>query len=384
MSASRLPERPCPLLFVAPPLRFSGVSLGCLRAAEAMARRGIDALVLTSDRGALRVAETGAATVHELPWLHYPVLTHVAAALLRRRLRRTGVRVVHAHGAAQIALGARFARALGVPLLATIYHFARGAAAPPWIDWRRVAALTTFSDALKQDVINCRGAPRALVRVVCAGVAAGEAPPPVLMGRDRVPVIGTLVEHEKPRSAHVLIDAVPQVLAREPEAQFLIGVDDLTPQHALRSAIAAKGLCAQVTITGVREVRRLLEVMDLCVLPAVEEGPCQPLLEALAAARPVIAGASGSAYSVVQDEVSGRLFPRDDARALADTILALLADPAAARALGEAGRAQVLATCSLERTGADLEELYRELGVALTPRPAAAKANGGARGSGRR
>jgi hypothetical protein len=79
-------------------------------------------------------------------------------------------------------------------------------------------------------------------------------------------------------------------------------------------------------------------------------------MEAMAAQLPVVATRTGSIPELV-DERSGMLVPDRDPDALAAAIAALAADPARRRALGEAGRARVLADFATERTTAALARL---------------------------
>jgi len=58
----------------------------------------------------------------------------------------------------------------------------------------------------------------------------------------------------------------------------------------------------------------------------------------MAFARPVVATAAGGIPEAVDDGVTGRLVPVRDAAALAGALVETLADPARARAMGEAGR----------------------------------------------
>lgn len=68
----------------------------------------------------------------------------------------------------------------------------------------------------------------------------------------------------------------------------------------------------------------------------------QTLQEAAASGLPVIAPAAGGPLDLVRDGVTGFLVKPGDARALADAVAALLADPAGRAALGAAARQMVL------------------------------------------
>ena len=64
-------------------------------------------------------------------------------------------------------------------------------------------------------------------------------------------------------------------------------------------------------------------------------------LEAMAAAKPVVATRVSAIPEVVEDNVTGLLVPPDDPAALAGALLELIRDPARARQMGKAGHARV-------------------------------------------
>jgi glycosyltransferase involved in cell wall biosynthesis len=99
----------------------------------------------------------------------------------------------------------------------------------------------------------------------------------------------------------------------------------------------------------------------LLVMPSLwYEGFPLTLIEAMARATPVVASRIGSLAELVEDGVTGRLVPPGDHAALAEAIEALLADPAASRRIGEAGKAITDARYDPASNGARLEDIYRE------------------------
>jgi phosphatidyl-myo-inositol dimannoside synthase len=71
------------------------------------------------------------------------------------------------------------------------------------------------------------------------------------------------------------------------------------------------------------------------------EGWGNVFIEAAACARPVVVGDSGGAREALVDGETGLLVDGRDVEAVADAVGSLLADPARARTMGEAGRARV-------------------------------------------
>jgi phosphatidylinositol alpha-1,6-mannosyltransferase len=89
------------------------------------------------------------------------------------------------------------------------------------------------------------------------------------------------------------------------------------------------------------------------------------LLEAGASGVPVVAGASGGIADAVADGETGVLVTPGDAEPAADAVRHLLADPALARRLGNAGRERVLARFTWQRVVEDLRSIAAEQGRSI-------------------
>jgi glycosyltransferase involved in cell wall biosynthesis len=177
--------------------------------------------------------------------------------------------------------------------------------------------------------------------------------------------------------------ALPTVRARYPTAVLLVAgspkftgptvrADNLAYAAELRRTAAALGLDGGVRFLGERDdVPDLLAAADLLVLPSWAEPFGRVLIEAMAMARPVVATRAGGVPEVVEHGASGLLVPPRAPAALAAAILALLDDPARARAMGARGRAVVTARFTAAQTAAAIDALYAELGAAgPSPTPA--------------
>ena len=108
------------------------------------------------------------------------------------------------------------------------------------------------------------------------------------------------------------------------------------------------------------EVGAYYERATVVACPSRREGYGVVAREAMAYGRAVVATGVGGLADAVEDGVTGVVVPPNDPAALRAAIAELLADPARARRLGEAGRAYVQAQLSWDSATAALVAAYRE------------------------
>src|SRR5579859_151955 len=171
-----------------------------------------------------------------------------------------------------------------------------------------------------------------------------------------------------------LIAAMPMLLERVPHARAIIaGGGDL--EDYLRDLATEIGVAEHVHVLGPRkDVPALMHAIDVFVMPSIWEGFGLVLLEAMAAARPIVASRVATIPEVVADGETGLLVPAGDPLALASALADLAEQPDLAARYGEAGRERLRRQFSVEKMVGDTELLYRELleERALAIKPAAA------------
>lgn len=110
------------------------------------------------------------------------------------------------------------------------------------------------------------------------------------------------------------------------------------------------------------DVPILLAASDIFVLPTrYREGVPRALVEAAAMGLPLLATDTPGCRDVVIDGVNGALVPQSDPAALADAVLALVADPERRRSFGAAARQHVCDNFELSGVADASAELYRRL-----------------------
>ena len=122
------------------------------------------------------------------------------------------------------------------------------------------------------------------------------------------------------------------------------------------------GIADRVTFTGARsDTPDLMRAFDVFVLPSINEGISNTILEAMATGLPVVAGRVGGNPELVVDGVTGRLYDPADPAGLEQALLPYLTDPALRQAHGAAGRDRVVQNFSLDAMVQRYLALYDEL-----------------------
>jgi glycosyltransferase involved in cell wall biosynthesis len=174
--------------------------------------------------------------------------------------------------------------------------------------------------------------------------------------------VAALVDHKGHR---YLLDAVPSVLERHPNARFIV-CGDGELREALRSQAARLGIERAVTFAGFRkDVPSLLGFFDIFVMSSHLEGLNTSILDALAMRLPVVGTDAGGIPEIIRDGQTGRLVPARDPGSLAAAICDLIGDREEARRLGEGGRRWVEEEFTCGRMVEGNLAIYRKL---LAPR----------------
>jgi sugar transferase (PEP-CTERM/EpsH1 system associated) len=142
----------------------------------------------------------------------------------------------------------------------------------------------------------------------------------------------------------------------------LVMVGDGPLRAEAEQVLVEGGLRELAWLPGERaDVPDVMRGLDAFVLPSLAEGISNTILEAMASGLPVLATRVGGNHELVAEGTTGLLVNAGDVDALAQGLIALASDPAAAAALGLAGRQRVQARFSLPSMVAAYQSLYDEL-----------------------
>ena len=184
-----------------------------------------------------------------------------------------------------------------------------------------------------------------------------------LEGRRVIVCVARLV-HRKGQDQ--LIKALPSILEKFPDAILLI-VGQGPIEQMLRNSARQLGITHKVIFTGRVPHGDLADYICLGEVFAMPvrsrffgfevEGLGIAYLEASACGLPVVVGNSGGATDAVIDQVTGLLVDGTNVNEITDAICRLLADPAKAQAMGQAGRGWVISDWQLSNWSAKFNNL---------------------------
>jgi glycosyltransferase involved in cell wall biosynthesis len=295
---------------------------------------------------------------------------------LRRALHTRSADVLHTHNAVAHYYTAGAGLGLGAVRLINTRHGmgeARGSARLELLyrlAMRRAHCGVAVCRAARQRFLDIGAFTQAKAVVVPNGVAITGAAArslaarqQMLAGLGRPPsplVIGAVGRLSAVKDHAMLLHAVQRLRHSGRDVELVV-LGDGRERAALQALAQTLQIQPHVHLVGWRhDVSDWLQGFDVFAMPSVSEGYALALVEAAAAALPLVATAVGGNGEIVQQGVTGMLVPARDSDAFA-AALAQLVDNAALRAdMGQAARQWALAHGSIGTMGAAYQALYEE------------------------
>ena len=228
-----------------------------------------------------------------------------------------------------------------------------------WIENAVIARsdLVTCSTRAHAEFISYEaGIPFEKIRIVPLGI-----PLPHLNGdshTNSVPTILFVGRLEKRKGVHILVQAIPYVLKKIPNARFIIAgrdsfIDDASvsfsgsSKHSFKERLIAmlpEHCRKNVEFLGYvspDDLDKYYRECDLFVAPSLYESFGLIYVEAMSYAKPVIGCGVGGVPEVIKDGITGILIPPEDIKGLAYAIISILEDKGRAQVMGRAARKYV-------------------------------------------
>jgi glycosyltransferase involved in cell wall biosynthesis len=177
---------------------------------------------------------------------------------------------------------------------------------------------------------------------------------------EEIKLVGIVARLTGIKDHHLFLKTAALIQKRNHKVHFVV-VGDGELRTELEQRAIDLGLGPTVHFLGWRQdLPAIYADLDLVVLTSRNEGTPVSLIEAQAAACPVVATAVGGVPDIVVDGQTGYLVPPDEAQALAGAALKVLESGHSCK-MGQAGRQAVSEKFDARRLVRDIEMLYKEL-----------------------
>jgi len=380
-----------------PPVIWGGLgtAVGGLVVASARAEVTVGVLlvggVLSADGtyGAWQPVPTGelpfdmgriAVTSEGITFFHVAPHNGIEAGLQFARLWRPDVIHLHTSWLWPVAYGIR--SACGTPIVFTVHSLDRaeyewGGFITHWEPQEDVIRASDRVIAISRSECELLArycldvSPR--VRVIGNGIddtqAAQESSRRVRSGPPLVMFSGRFVDR---KGIHELLEAIPSVLAAEPETRFvLVGgygtAEDMERDWRTHALQAHRD---QVRFTGwlrAIDVARWYAASDILVVPSWYEPFGMVILEGMLHGLAIAAAAVGGPAEILEHERTGLLFAPRDARELGEGVLRLVRNTSLRRQLGMAAAHQARTTWLWPRLIPKMVSVYSEVTPSAPP-----------------
>jgi len=178
-------------------------------------------------------------------------------------------------------------------------------------------------------------------------------------------LVGTVGRAQAVKDQATLLRSFAQLLKRRPSlaSRVRLAVVGHGPLYESLRALAAELEVSSYTwFAGARhDIADVLQSFDLFVLPSLNEGISNTLLEAMATGLPVLATAVGGNLELVDEGVVGASFNAGDVRTLAAMIENYATDASLCARHGAAARERVEQNFSLQAMLAGYDKIYQGL-----------------------
>jgi glycosyltransferase involved in cell wall biosynthesis len=361
------------ILIITTRLNLGGIGVYVSSLAKGLAKKGHKVIVASSG-GQLESVLTEAGIEH----VHIPIDTssevgpHIMISVMKllKVIKKENIQIIHAQTRVAQVIGHYLEKFSKAVFVTTCHGFFKRRLIrrllPCW--GKRVIAI---SDAVREHLINTMKVPKEQVELIYNGIDTGIIEENYPKGGiDNIKkefnlsadlVIGITARLSSVKGHIYLLMAIPSIKKVFPNIQLLIvGSGEKRYERKLRHMCKKLNIEGNVVFhPGIQNIYKALSVMNVFVLPSIEEGLGLSLLEALAVGLPIVASNVGGVGSVIRHKENGILVSSKDHEALAEAIIALLKDRDYAKRLGQKGIQVIMERFTLDKMIDKVAKFYR-------------------------
>ena len=291
-----------------------------------------------------------------------------ACAVLGRILKEKKIDIMHSQTRISSVLALWVSRKTSIPFVYTAHGFLN----PRWARrtfpcWGKL--VIAISQPVKEHLLRNFGLGEDRIRLVHNGIDVKRNQKPETSNQNEIkkgyglkegPIVGIIARLSEVKGHRYLLMAMKKVIAEIPDAQLLI-VGEGPIKKGLQGLAKELGIIQNVYfIPAVSDTVEPLSVMDVFVMPSLEEGLGLSIMEAMLAGVAVAATDAGGISTLVKDNQTGILVKPADAHNLALAIIELIKNKEKARSLSSSARDLIVREFSLEKMARETEKVYGE------------------------
>jgi glycosyltransferase involved in cell wall biosynthesis len=180
------------------------------------------------------------------------------------------------------------------------------------------------------------------------------------VGQDEF-LVGMVGRLETVKGPEYFIEAARYIAEKIPKTKFLVvgegSLKDIMIKRSIQLNIDDK-----IIFVGWHEdIPEILSILDVLVLPSLNEAVGRVLLEAGASGKPVVATDVGGIPDIIKNNETGILVPPADSRKIAEAVISLLKDKQKRFEMGHAAKNWVNTKFSVDNMVGEVHNLYKSL-----------------------
>lgn len=253
--------------------------------------------------------------------------------------------------------GLKLSAVLGAQAVFMVHQFLPAGCFPSRKAMRSVRIITV-SQALREYLVNKVKLEKENISVLRNGIDISNCPPRLSSEETSTFVIGMCDSYAPERGHECFLKACRILMDRERDIHiFVCGYGK--GEKRVKDIARSLDIAGSVTfVYDFRDIRKIMSLYDIFVMPSRKEGFGYRALEAMAMGIPVIASSAGGLMDVVHDEETGLLFKPEDPEQMASKIEYLMGHPDIMKQMGVKGRKLIESQFSADQMVENIIEIY--------------------------
>jgi len=357
------------ILLIATHLNFGGITSYIISLARGLSKKGHKVFIASSGGDFVKKLKIDNITHITIPISTKSELSPkvlFSSVRLLSFIKREPIDVIHAQTRVTQILAYLVSKILRIPYITTCHGFFKKRIGRRLFGaWGRKTI--AISEAVREHLVNDFKVKKSDIELIYNGIDLknfkhyGESEKEAIkreLNLKQGPIVGVIARISPVKGHKYLIEAMRKVIEKVSDVRLLI-IGDGPAKDGLVSLVERLKIKENIYFFGsASDTAKFLSIMDVFVLPSLQEGLGLSAIEALAMKKAVVASDVGGVYTIIKNNTTGLLIPPRDSEVLAKAITDLLGDEQLRVRLGREGRKRVEDKFSLDAMIEKIEKLY--------------------------